>query len=150
MGFFFMLICFFAAGTWYLEIFSLIYFCFYCLSFWSYTQKITSKILSRSIFPMFSHGTSIVSSLTCRLWIYLKLLYVLSYMIFLYVICSFPKTYIEKPLLCSLCIVGTGTLVANYLTACVCFWILYPIPWVYVSIFIPVYTVFITVALNVI
>ena len=63
------------AETLYFDIVPLVYFCFCCLCFWCHIQ-ILPRPISRSLFPMLSSRSFMVSALRFKFLIYLELIFV--------------------------------------------------------------------------
>ena len=118
-------------------------FVFIFISLGGGSKRILLWFMSKSVLPMFSSKYFIVSGLTFRSLIHFEFIFVYgirecSYFILLHVAVRFSQHHLLKRCLSPLYILAS--FIKDKVTICVWvyLWALYPVPLIYISVFVPV------------
>ena len=126
--------------------FSLVLFVYFCFCFHYSRRRIQKKYccsLHQSVLPMFSSRSFIVSHLTFRSLIHFEFIFVYgvrecSNFILLHVAGQFSQHHLLKSVFSPLCIPASFVVDQLTIGTWVYFWTFYPVPLIYISVFVPV------------
>ena len=120
-----------------------VYFCFYFHFSRMWVKKILLQFMSKSVLPMFSSKSFIVSGLIFRSLIHFEFIFVYgvkecSNFILLHVAVQFSQQHLLKSVFSPLCILAP--FVTDQVTrgAWAYLWAFYSVPLIYISVFVPV------------
>ena len=109
--------------------------------------------MSESVLPMFSSRSFIVSGLMFRPLIHFQFIFVYdvrkcSSFIFFKWLTGFPSTIFKEVVVCPLYILASFVIDKVSIGAWIYLWAFYFVPLIYISVFVPVHTILMTVALK--